>query len=113
MNVSHRPGDLPRRDVENRRLERGVEVARRARLNLAVAALLNQRRQPADFELPADGDQQIGALELEDEARLRLDEVRILIALGDRFDGDPIAADLAPDRRQVLGRGDHVELALR
>ena len=56
-----------------------------------------QRRQPADLQLAADDDQQVGLLQLQDEARLRLDEVRILVALGDRLDRDLVAADLPRD----------------
>ena len=104
---------LPFGNLENRGAERGVEIARRAHLNLRVPALLNQRRQPADFELAADADQHVRLLQLEDEAGLRLDEVRILIALGHRVDGDVVAADLARDRREILGRRHDVELALR
>ena len=48
---------------------------------LRVAALLDERRQPADLQLAADDDQDVRLLQLEDEARLRLDEVRILVAL--------------------------------
>jgi hypothetical protein len=39
--------------------------------------------------------------------------MRILIASRHRFDRDPIAADLTPDRREILRAGDHRELALR
>jgi hypothetical protein len=38
--------------------------------------------------------------------------MRILVAAGDRFDGDAVAADLASDRREILGRGHDIELAL-
>ena len=113
MHVAHRARDLALRNVENLRVLRRVEIAVRAGLNLRVAALLDERRQPADLELAPDDDQQVGFLELEDEARLRFDEVRILIALRERIDGDPIAAHLLRDRRQILGRGDDVELSLR
>ena len=80
VHVAHRARDLARRDLENRAPERRVEIAVGAGLNLRVAALLDQRRQPADLQLAADDDQQVGLLQLQDEARLGLDEVRILIA---------------------------------
>ena len=96
-----------------RALQRRVEIAVRARLDLRVAALLDQRRQPADLQLAADDDQQVGLLQLEDEARLGFDEVRILIAARDRLDGDAVAADLARNRREILGGRDDVQLALR
>ena len=82
-------------------------------LDLGVAALLDERRKPADLQLAADGNQQIGLLQFQDEARLRFDEVRILVAPGDRLHGDPIAADLARNRREIFGRRDDVQLALR
>ncbi len=64
VHVAHRPRDLPLWDVENPRLQRRVEIAVGARLNLRVPALLDERRQPADLELAADDDQQVGALQL-------------------------------------------------
>src|SRR2546427_164613 len=70
-------------------------------------------RQPSDFELAPDDDQHVGPLQLEDEARLRLDEMRVLIALRQRLDGGAIAANLARDRREILGRRDDVQLPLR
>ena len=48
-------------------------------------------------------------LSLQDEARLRLDEMRILIALGERLDRHCVAADLARERREIFGRGDHAQ----
>src|SRR5205814_8235255 len=83
-----------------------------SRLNLRVAALLDERRQPADLQLASDDDEEVRLLQLEDEARLRLDEMWILIAFRDRLDGDAIAADLARNRRQIFGRGDDIQLAL-
>src|SRR5437867_901245 len=69
----------------------------RARLDLAVSALLDERRQPPDLQLASDRHQEVGALELQNEARLGLDEVRILVPLCDRLDRDPVAANLAAD----------------
>src|SRR5262249_26453583 len=89
------------------------QIAVGPRLDLRVAALLDERRQPADLELAADYDQHVGPLKLQDEARLRFDEMRILIAPGDGLDANPIAADLARDRREILGPRHHGQLALR
>ena len=97
MDVAHRAGDLPGRQVEDPRGQRRIEIALPSRLDLRVPALRDERRQPADLELAADDDQQIGAIQLDDEARLRFDEMRILIATRERFDGDLVAADLADD----------------
>src|SRR6185295_13746342 len=62
MDVAHRARDLTGRNLENRGGERRVEVAFAARLDLLVAALLHQRRQPPDLELASDDDEQIGLL---------------------------------------------------
>ena len=113
MDVAHRPRDLSLRHLEDARLERGVQVPAGPRLDPGIPALLNEWRQPADLELSADHDKEIRALELEDEARLGFDEVRILITARNRFNRHTIAADLPPDRREIFGRRDHVELGLR
>ncbi len=70
-----------------------VEVTLGTDLHLRVATLLDERRQPADLQFATDGNQDIGLLQLQDEARLGFDEVGILIAACDRFHGDSIAAD--------------------
>src|SRR5262249_59460145 len=53
--------------------------------------------------------QQVGVLEQQEETRLRLDEVRVLVAAADGVDLDSVAAHFARQRRQVFGRGDHFE----
>ena len=80
-------------------------------LNLRIPAAVDERRQPPDFQLAADDDEQIGSIAAEDEARLRLDEVRILIALGDRIDGTCDRRPLPAQSTQIFGRRDHVQLA--
>ena len=104
MHVAHRAGDLAGRDLQDLHVQRGVEVAGGAELNLRIAALRDERRQPADLEFPPDHDQQVGVrLSFEDEAGLGLDEVRILVALAKRVDRDLVAADFARDRGEILG----------
>lgn len=73
----------------------------------------NERRQPADLELAADGDVQVGSADREDEAGLRLHEMRILVTLRERGHRHLIAANLAGDRPEVFGGRDDVQLALR
>ncbi len=109
VDVAHRAGDLAGGDLEDLRGERGVEVAVRPHLDLRVAALLDERRQPADLQLPAHGHEEVGLGELQDEAGLGLDEVRVLVAAGDRLHLDPVAAHLAGEVGQVLGAGDDVD----
>src|SRR4029450_12742158 len=67
------------------------------------------RRQPSDLEVAPDDDQEVGAIELEHEAWLGFDEMRILIAARQRLDFDPIPADLARDGRQVLSTGYRID----
>src|SRR4026209_439805 len=112
MNVAHRAGDLTLRDFENLRLRGRIEIARAARLDFRVAALVDERRQPADLQFAADDNQKVRLLELEDEARLRFDKMRVLIPFDDRVNGNVVATDLTRDRREVLGGGHDVELAL-
>ncbi len=113
MHIAHRAGDLPGRYHEDLRGKRCVQIALGAGLDVRIAALLNQRRQPANFQFAADRNYHVGLLKLEDEARLRLDEMRILVAPRERFDGDPIATDLTSDRREIFSRGDDVQFGLR
>ena len=87
MDVAHGAGHLARRDVEDLGRRGGVEVAVGAGLDLRVAALLDERREPADLELAPDHDEQVGLRELQDEAGLGLDEVGILVAAADEVHG--------------------------
>src|SRR5262249_20047494 len=84
---------------------RCIEIAVTARLDSSIAALRDQRRQPADFKIQANADQQIGVAQLEEKAGLGLNEVRILVAFGESFYINLIAADLAGKRGEVSQRG--------
>ncbi len=95
MDVAHRAGDLPRRNLENLDVLRRVEDTRGASLDFRVAAARDQRGQPANLQFAADRDEHIGAADLEDEARFRIDLMRILIAPRERDDVHAIAADFA------------------
>src|SRR5215471_81171 len=111
MHVAFGARDLSLWNFENPRLKRSIQVAIRAHLNFRVAALLDEGRQPPDFEIAPDQDEDVGSLQFENKARLGFDEVRILVPLGDRIDRDVIAADLVRDRREILGGGHYIELA--
>jgi len=112
VHVAHRTRDVSTRDLENLSGQGRVEIPLSARLNLAVSALLLERREPPDLQLAADQHQQVGSLELQDEAGFGLDEVRILVPLRNRLDRNLVAADLAADRREIFRRGYDVQLAL-
>ena len=70
----------------------------------------DQRRQPADLQLQPHHHQQIGLPQFEQEAGLGFHEVRILVALGDRFDVDLVPADFLRQGRQVGRRRDDIQL---
>ena len=65
--------------------------------------------QPADLELGAALDEHVGAVQRDDLARARVDEVRVLGGLGDRGDRDAIAAESAGDGAVFGSRGHHLE----
>jgi hypothetical protein len=109
MHVAHRARHLAGGNVEDARRQRGVEVRRTTWLNLGIPALRDEGRQPAHFEFASNHHQEVGAVQLEDKARLGLDKVRILIAPGQRLDRHLVPADLAHQRGEVLGRGDDVQ----
>ncbi len=104
MHVTHRARQLSGGDVEDAHVQRGVQVAAAARLDGRVAALGDERRQPADLQLPSHGQQQLRAVQFEDEARFRLDEVRVLIPARERLHADLVAADLLGERREIFRR---------
>ena len=60
-------------------------------------------------QLAADDDQQLSLVQLQHETRLGFDEVRILIAAGERFDRDFVATDFADNRGQVGGGRNDVD----
>src|SRR5262249_39364556 len=88
---------------------RGVKVAGTSGLDSAVAALSDQRRQPADFKVESDQDEQVGIAQLKQEAGFGFDEVRVLVALGQRLNFHLVAADLLRERGQVSQRGNHLK----
>src|SRR5205807_5478842 len=68
--------------------------------------LRDERREPADFQLEADDDQEICVAELEEETRFRLDEMRVLVAACDGLRSNLVAADFLRERGKV-GRCRH------
>src|SRR5258705_8795303 len=83
-----------RRFAQERNESRRLEVARFSRLHLGVARLLQHQRQPADLELGAGRDDEIGAARARDQARARVDVMRILQRVGRGVHGDLVAAEL-------------------
>ncbi len=113
VHVPFRARDGAGRHVEDSGRRRGIEIALRSGLDLRVPALRDERREPADLEIAADDDQQVRLVQDQDEARLRLDEMRVLVALGQRRDLDLVAPHFLGDGRHVLSGGDNVERRAR
>src|SRR5262249_28005346 len=94
MDVALGAGHFSLRDLEDLGKLGGIEVAVGSRLNSSISRLRNQRRQPSDFQIKTDTDEQVGISQFKQEAWLCFHKVRVLIALGDRVDIDLVAADL-------------------
>jgi hypothetical protein len=113
VDVAHRAIHRPRRDLEQPDVPRAVEVAAAARQDLRVARAALERRQPARLELEPDRHEHVGLVELQHEARLGVDEVRILRRQRERGDRHLVAAHLAGERGEVRHRGDDLDLRRR
>jgi hypothetical protein len=113
MNVPLCTSDCALGDFQNFRELRCVQISGCGRLDVSVAALRDQRRQPANFQIQSHQDQKIGVPQLQQETRLGIDEMRVLIALGQRLDIYLVPSDLLRQRckigksgydLQILGR---------
>jgi hypothetical protein len=113
MHIALTAVDVPLRDVEHRHGFRDVDVARRPEFDLRVSRTVQQQRHPADLEIETDKRPDVGIAQLKHEARLRLDEVRVLIAFADMVRGNETAPDCARDVVQVGRARDHLQLGDR
>src|SRR2546425_8873842 len=76
-------------------------------MDLRVAALIKERREVANLQLESRDDQRVGPRELQDERRLGVDEVRVLVPLHEGESLDAVPADRVGQRGEVLqGRHD-------
>ena len=112
VHVAGRAGHV-RRHVHQANALRSLDASRFADFDLRIARVLQERRQPADLQLGAAVDQHIGVAQLNDEARTRIDEVRILGRFRQDADVDFVAADFAGERAEIRQGGDDVEFRLR
>ena len=76
VDVAERAVELAR-DLAQRDPLRGDDASRGAARDARVAGAVEERREPAGLERCAALDQGVGPVEGHDEARLRVDEVRI------------------------------------
>jgi hypothetical protein len=112
MDVAHRAVEL-RGHLEKSQCRRRLEITRRPALDLRVAGLLQQDRQPADLELGAIRDDEIGRARARNQARLRVHAMHVLHRRGCGVDVDVIAAELGRERAPVGGRREHADRRLR
>ena len=72
-------------------------------LDLGIARILQERWQPADFQLRSAFDQHIGCAQLHNKTRTRIDKVGIFRRLRHRRDFDFVAANVARERSRNPG----------
>ena len=102
-----------RRLFDHRDQRRRLEITGLSRLHLGIPRLLGHQRQPADLELGAGRDDQIGAAGAGDEARLRFDVMRVLQRVRRGVDLDLVAAQLFDQRAPLRDSGKDVEVGER
>ncbi len=104
--------------VELRRFLQGRDLVRcheraRAGCDLRIARLPHQLRQPADLEIGAGTDDQVGAAHLRDQARLGLDHVHVLQRGRADVDIKLVAAEFGQQRTPFRFAGEHLEVRMR
>ena len=105
VNISRSAGDVGGRSTIDSL--RRYDPPRFARIDLRVSRVLQQWRQPADFEFRAAFDQHIGISELHDETGTRIDEMRILSRFRQDRHVNLVATDFAGERGEIgQGRDD-------
>src|SRR5205823_8912699 len=92
VHVAHAPVDVAARYVEHGNDLRDVDVSRAAEHDSLIPRSLEEQRHPADLEVESDKREDVGIAKLQNEARLRLDEVWILIPFADMDGLDLVAA---------------------
>ena len=110
MHISHGPGNRALRNFQYLRELGSIKVAARADLNPRISALGDQRREPTDFQLQSDHDQQVRLPQPQKKTRLGLNKMWVLITLGNGLHIDLVTAHFLRKRRQVGGRRYYVEL---
>ncbi len=113
MDVPFRASDLACGYLQYPRKTRRVKIAGRSDLNLRISRLLDQGREPSDFKLEANDDQQVGLAQLEQETRFCFDEVRVLVTTCDGIHFDPVTANFLNKSSEVGRRCDHTQLIRR
>src|SRR5216684_4562614 len=110
MDITFSARDSSPGDLENLSELRRVQITSRCGLDIPITALGDQRRKPADLQLQSYADQEIGMAQLQQEAGLGIDKVRVLIALGQRLNIDLVAANFLGNRREVSKRSNHLQV---
>ena len=99
-------------DVHETHTLRGLNASGFADIELRVARVLQERGEPAEFQLGAAVDQDIGVAQLHDEARPGVDEVRVFRRLRHRGHVRFVGSDLTRERAEIGQGGDDVEFGV-
>jgi hypothetical protein len=92
---------------------RSFEVAGPARLDGAVARLADQQRQPADLQLGAGADHQLGIACGRNQARADFDAVGVLQACRGHVDAGLVAGKFLDQRAPFGFAGQHLDVGPR
>jgi len=92
---------------------RCVHEPGRALLNLGIPTARQHQRQPAAVELEPDRDEHVGVLNRLHQARLRRDEVRVLVPAAEALGGHVFSADMLRDRGEIGQRRGDLEVRER
>src|SRR5688572_6481460 len=103
--------DVTTRDVEQRDSTGHVDMPCAAATDFRVPRTVEQERHPARLEIEPDERPHICVSQLEHEARLRFDEMWILVALSDVADGNPVSADFLRDVGKVCRARHYFQLS--
>src|SRR5262245_30559726 len=96
-------------DFEPGDVLRGFEVPRTPELDLAVSALGEQQRNPANLQLRARADEQIGRADARDQAGTRFDTVRVLQRSRRRVHVHLVATDLLSEGSPLRFASEDIE----
>src|SRR5207248_2521588 len=104
VNITGRAGHVCRHIHQANSLRR-LDATGLADLDLRIARVLQERRQPADFEFGAAIDQNVRIAQRNDETWTRVHEVRIFSWFRQNNEIDFVATDFACERAEIWKRG--------
>jgi hypothetical protein len=101
------------RHFQFRHVARRFEITGLSGLDFRVARLRLQQRQPADLELGAGANHEIGVARARHQARARLDVMRVLHCIGRNVDAHLVAAQFLRQSAPFGFAGENIERGKR